>query len=157
MFSLGFIIVFLIAAAWPLAMRFNIEVPLSQTIEGGLEAPPVGPPSEEVLAQLENSQGFDAVVSYTDTNGFEPPEITISGGETIRFANNSSTRLWVAPNSAGRVAHYPNQSACSRSAFDSCVELYPGDFWEFTFVKSGTWEFENKLNKDKTGVIVVAP
>jgi plastocyanin len=113
-----------------------------------------GPPSSEVLAQLEKSRGFEVLISYTD-NGFEPSEATIRQGESVRFTNNSSYELWVAAEGADGAPLYPGTSECGGSPLDSCKVLKPRDFWEFTFVASGSWLFKNNLDKEKSGVVRV--
>lgn len=114
------------------------------------EAPP--PPSEAVKAQLRHSKGFRALVSYTD-RGFEPREVALKEGETVRFTNNSSGTVWIA--STGGPSAYPGQSECGSSAFDTCRELQRGEFWEFTFDAKGTWRYRNNPDTSKTGVVIV--
>lgn len=113
--------------------------------------PPLTPAVE---AQLAKSHGFQYLVSYTN-NGFEPSNISIKKGETIRFTNNSSGDVWIAATATGG-ALYPNvANGCGSSAFDSCHALKSGEFWEFTFESAGTWSYADNLHKDKTGVVHV--
>ena len=107
--------------------------------------------SSTTEARLKASKGFQALVSYTDT-GFEPTELTIKEGETIRFTNNSSDKLWVA--ASGKTI-YPAGGGCASSAFDSCAAFEPMDYWEFTFSQSGEWDFVNNIDKTKGGVVRV--
>ncbi|HVU75782.1 MAG TPA: hypothetical protein VHD38_03035 [Candidatus Paceibacterota bacterium] len=118
--------------------------------KAGQDAPPP-PPSEQVVAQLQASKGFTALVSYTD-KGFEPSHITVKKGETIRFVNNApDALLWVG--STG--TPYPGKSACGASRLDTCKALKSGEFWEFTFDAAGSWNYQNNTKTADGGVIVV--
>lgn len=113
--------------------------------------PPFTP---EVQAALAKSRGFSVLISYTD-NGFEPTQATVKKGDAIRFTNNSSHDLWVAAQGTSGNPVYPGASDCGASSFDSCDTLQPGEFWEFTFSKTGTWTFVNNLDKGNTGAVQV--
>lgn len=147
-FLLGIV---LIAYLWPFFFGFSaLQAPQA---DRGEEFIP-GPPSPEVLIQLEKSRGFEVLISYTD-EGFEPREATIRRGESVRFTNNSSHDLWVAAAGTTENPSYPGVSECGGSTFDSCHTLRPRDFWEFTFVEDGTWIFQNNLDKTKAGAVEV--
>ena len=123
-------------------------------------APKSGLPKElpvltpEERTQLENSHGFQALVSYTD-GGFEPAKLTIKKGETVRFTNNSSEDLWVSAGSSSGAVYPGTGKECGQSAFDSCRVLKPMHFWEFTFDIAGTWGYKNVSDTKMTGVIIV--
>ena len=123
--------------------------PMATSSPDVTEIPPLTPMMKAVL---EKSKGFQALVSYTD-RGFEPADVVVQKGETVRFTNNSSGDLWVAATGAsGRV--YPSTgNECGQSAFDSCVPLRPQEFWEFTFEVAGLWSYTDNLHKEKTGVV----
>lgn len=122
-------------------VQAEAPVSLSEQIRKGQA--PVPPFSTSTKEKLERSEGFDVLVSYTDT-GFEPGAVSLLQGKTIRFTNNSSEKLWVA--SEGR--RYPkNSSDCGQSDLDSCVALEPLDFYEFTMDVAGTWDVVNNINK----------
>ena len=108
-----------------------------------------------IAAALEKSTGFQHLVSYTG-EAFEPNNLAIKKGETVRFVNNSLDLLWVA--STGDGGHvYPGQSPdCGQSDFDSCVLVRSGTFWEFTFDISGTWTYKNNANVSRAGAITVS-
>ena len=114
------------------------------------ETPP--PPSAEVLAVLAKSNGFQFLISYTD-RGFEPAELSVKKGETVRFTNNSSESLWVA--ARGDTLYPPEADGCGSSALDSCASLSPGAFWEFTFARVGVWNYQNSLDAEKYGIVRV--
>ena len=111
-------------------------------------------PPPEVVEQLQKSRGFEALISYTD-NGFEPTQVSIKQGQSVRFTNNSSHKLWIAAEAEVGTPSYPGVSECGGSAFDSCRALKHRDFWEFTFGEEGTWLFKNNLDKNKTGTVMV--
>ena len=111
-----------------------------------------GPPSPEVVAQLEKSRGFEVFISYTDS-GFEPREAMLKRGESVRFTNNSSRMLWIGSLGSEAAPLYPGTSDCGTSLFDTCKALKPRDFWEFTFERAGEWVFVNNLKKSDTGLI----
>ncbi len=103
---------------------------------------------------VDASHGFSHFISYTD-NGFEPSDVTIKRGQTVRFTNNSSRALWIM-SSAGEGGVYPSgENACDQTAFDTCLELPPNDIREFTFDVSGSWSYSNNMNKTDVAVIHV--
>jgi len=132
---------------------------------GGEEGvPPIAPSASgdpwwpftpQLEAQLAQSPGFDVLIAYTD-NGFNPPHIALSRGQSVRFINNSSQDLWVASAPVGGGAVYRGHpSACGQSAFDSCAVLRPKQFWEFTFEDVGTWGYRNNVRPEQIGVLRV--
>ncbi len=126
-------------------------VPATQQPSTQAAPPPFTP---AVAAQLKQSHGFQMFISYTD-RGFQPSSATIKAGDTVRFTNNSSRTLWIASAPSESHGIYPGTSDCGGSALDTCKALNPGDFWEFTFSQSGTWEYQNNLNKSDTAVMRV--
>lgn len=119
-----------------------------------LPVPPPPPRTAHMQQVLDNSKGFQYFVSYTD-NGFEPAELTVKRGETVRFTNNSSRNMWLM-SSGGDGGVYPaSDSSCGQSAFDTCVAYPPNEIWEFTFDVAGTWVFRNNVHKDDVGIIRV--
>ena len=80
---------------------------------------------------------FNALASYIDGT-FEPKNVAIKAGQTIRFVNNSTDDL----------------NLCG-TAFTSCTTLKPGQYWQFTFTKAGTWTYDNKLQTTASGSVVV--
>lgn len=147
------LIIIVISFVWYLfagAPRQNISPSKSQS--GGLVIPP--PFTPEIAAQLEKSHGFQMLVSYTD-RGFEPTQASIKTGQTVRFTNNSSRTLWIAAAPTAGTKIYPGSSDCGASALDTCKALKPLEFWEFTFSESGTWGYQNNLNKADSATIRV--
>ena len=125
------------------------------TVLPGAVGPSGLPPfTQDVQAQLAASKGFAVLVSYTEA-GFEPQQVSIKQGEAVRFTNNSSSDLWVASDATTEHPAYPGTSDCGGSSLDTCKVLKPHEFWEFTFGTSGTWLFQNNLDKSKTGTMTV--
>lgn len=109
--------------------------------------------TEEIHARIASSNGFAAVLSYTDF-GFEPTELRITAGEVVRFTNNSSHDVWIAADDRVRV--YPRTSdSCGSSDLDSCAPIAPMDFWEFTFTEPGEWSVVNNLDKSHRVTVTV--
>lgn len=90
----------------------------------------------------------DEVVTITyDTNGYKPKDVTINKGQTIRFVNESGKDFW--PASANHPDHliYPE--------FDPKKRIPTGQSWEFTFDKTGKWNFHDHLTNNRFGSITV--
>ncbi len=121
---------------------------LETTASGEIIAPEITKTMQQVL---EESTGFQALVSYTE-RGFEPQALSIKQGDTVRFTNNSVRDLWVATVGS---PHPPTGENCGASAFDSCVALKPLEFWEFTFAEEGEWQYVDNLHKEFSGTVQV--
>ena len=115
---------------------------------------PIPPYSASTRMKLEQSKGFQHLVSYTE-NGFEPSRITVKNGETVRFANNSSYDVWIAADGRNVQIYPRTREVCGSSDLDSCEPFPPQDFWEFTFTIPGEWRVVNNLDKSKGGVVTV--
>ena len=163
----------LITAIIALATFFTIHpldttpsIPLHEATGERIRQGTLPPPSlsTSTALKLQKSHGFQALVSYTD-RGFEPQTVTIKTGQTVRFSNNSSHKLWVGatstPSSAsGQATHatYPAESTdlCGASSLDSCFPPFePQDFWEVTLTKTGDWTYANLVQGNETGVVRV--
>lgn len=107
-----------------------------------------------IAAALAKSVGFQHLVAYTG-DAFEPNNLTIKKGETVRFVNNSFDPLWVASTGNGGQVYPGHSLNCGQSDFDSCVLVQAGTFWEFTFDLPGTWTYKNNANTSKAGAITV--
>ncbi len=102
---------------------------------GTLSRPPVS--ASTTIKALEKSSGFQVLISYAD-RGFEPKEVSIKPGDTVRFTNNSSGKL---------------QVAFSGDALGEVIA--PQQFWEATFSEKGERKYTNKLNASLIGVVKV--
>jgi len=125
-----------IALVVPLYILPQTSTPPAVTPLREIVVPPPPRTQANTTAALKQTM-FNLLVSYVDT-GFEPQNVAIKAGETIRFTNNSSSDL----------------KLCG-TAFTSCKDLKPGEYWEFNFATVGTWTFENKSNPNVAGTVVV--
>lgn len=81
-------------------------------------------------------------------NGFEPKEVAVKQGDTVRFVSEVSDReYWPASDS------HPTHNLLA--AFDPERPLQPDEAWEFTFDTLGSWKFHDHLRSDLKGVITV--
>ena len=98
----------------------------------------------------------DSVITFTDA-GFVPSSVTVKKGQTVRWENNSGSKVW--PASAVHPSHavYPQKSAsdCLGSSFDACRGLSQGESWDFKFDEAGEWKFHNHLNSSQFGAVNV--
>lgn len=97
-------------------------------------------------------------IVYTNANGFTPDEISIKVGDTVKFVNKSSDRMWVASDihptheiysDTTLKEHCPDTAGI---AFDQCGA---GDEYSFTFAKAGSWKFHNHARASMGGTITV--
>ncbi len=130
-----------------------VNTPVSVDTPVSVETPVLGTTTKKEMVK----EKAPAILVSLGDSGFEPKEVTIKKGATVRFVNNSARDSW--PASAIHPTHsiYPQKSAsdCLGSSFDACRGLKPGEFWEFTFNVAGTWRFHDHLNASKTGSIIV--
>lgn len=108
--------------------------------------------TEEVAATPEVSEVEPTGVIHEvvlTPDGYEPSEITIGVGDTIRFsASESYGRLhWPASNIHPSHEIYPE--------FDPLRPIEPEDTWSFVFGKKGEWRFHDHLAPYHTGTITV--
>lgn len=85
-------------------------------------------------------------ITYSD-QGFGPAVVTINKGDTVKFINQSSGRMWVASNPHPTHTDYPE--------FDEKSFAQNGGSYEFTFGKVGTWDYHNHGNPGDKGTIIV--
>lgn len=95
--------------------------------------------TEDIKTRLESSNGFDFLVSYKD-QGFEPFNLDVEVGDTVRFTNNSSEKIKLLNTDSSGT----NQTAdCSGDDFSVCRIIDIGDFWEITFTEAGVKYYTN--------------
>jgi len=100
------------------------------------------------------------VINITDS-GFNPGEVTINSGDTVRFVNQGSQAHW--PASAVHPVHelYPGSgiSKCGTDQalfiFDACRGLSSGESFSFMFNAKGSWPYHDHLNPSLKGKIIV--
>jgi len=120
---------------------------------------------ESTEAGMENEEDGGpafAVVTFTD-NGFSPSSVTIARGETVRFINDSSRGMWVGADEHPTHTEYDGTSTrehCANgmntgNSFDQCSSVAKGEFWDYTFEKTGSFGFHNHVGASNTGTVVV--
>ncbi len=85
-------------------------------------------------------------VSVT-AQGFQPNQVEINAGDTVRWTNNSQTARWPASNPHPTHDDYPG--------FDPLKEVGPGQTWQFTFFREGSWGYHDHLYPHDHGTVVV--
>jgi plastocyanin len=129
------------------------EKPLAEMIRAGEAPRPTL--STSTKDKLARSLGAAALLSYTEM-GFEPRDVTIKAGQTMRFTNNSNRDMWIAAAASAGEQLYPGiANGCGFSALDSCGAIAPQDFWQFTFTVKGTWRVVNTLDPLRTAIVHV--
>lgn len=130
-------------------------------------AAPVEQPGSET-GNMQEEEGpvadneYAALVTYTD-GGFSPASTEVKVGDTVRFVNNSSRGLWVGADDHPTHTEYDGTATKEHcvdgsavgGSFDMCRQGAPGEFWEFTFTKAGTFHFHNHAQAAHGGAIVV--
>lgn len=97
-------------------------------------------------------------VVYTDANGFTSDNIAIKVGDTVKFVNKSSGKMWVGVDDHPTHTKYDGTSLkqhCGTTpspSFDQCAS---GSEYSFTFTKAGTWSYHNHARATMKGVVVV--
>lgn len=104
-----------------------------------------------------------AVIIYTGA-GFSPEVLTVRAGDTVRFENRSdSGGMWVGADDHPTHTEFDGTSTREHcvdgetigGSFDSCRALRPGETYEFTFERAGTYGYHNHTRAAYTGTIVV--
>lgn len=78
---------------------------------------------------------------------FSPTDITITQGDVVIFKNLDDVDRWPASNI------HPTHEVYSD--FDPKKEIHPGESWNFTFDKAGSWRFHDHILPELTGSITV--
>ena len=133
----------------------NTDVFAQETADAdiGVQA---GNASPAVPSASSNANVPATVITFTDA-GFNPSSITIKKGQTVRWMNNSGSKVWPASAVHPQHSAYPQKSAsdCLGSSFDACRALSQGESWDFTFTYVGNWKFHDHLHSSNTGVVNV--
>ena len=138
----------------PVAPTAGKKDTATSTAVKNLPVEPPPPITEHMKKVVAASAGFAVAISYTD-NGFEPSDVEIKKGQSVRFTNNSTHAMWVM-SSGGDGGVYPaGQDSCGQTAFDTCIALPAHDIWEFKFDVPGTWVYRNSAHKADVGVMRV--
>lgn len=107
-----------------------------------------------------NKSSKQYVITYTDA-GYAPNTLTVKLGDTVTWANDSSLNMW--PASAMHPSHivYSGTSISEHcpdtagTSFDACKGIVPGNSWDFTFNKKGSWKYHDHLTPKYFGTIIV--
>jgi plastocyanin len=147
-----FIAATLIALAFVASRHFEAATVLKpaavEQVTEATSTSSIPPYTEAVKAQLAAHPNFNALISYTD-HGFEPANLTVAAGDTVRFTNNSNQALRVAE------AGTQPMDQCREPGLDSCRELGRGEFFEYSFADAGTVTYTNANFPRTTGVVTV--
>jgi len=157
------ILVIVLIALGAYAFSMNRAIAPSDGLSGDQSAP-VNTETGTGNASENEEDGGPAftVVTLTDS-GFSPASVSIARGETVRFINESSRGMWVATDEHPTHTEYDGTSTrehCANdvntgTSFDQCASVEKGDYWDYTFTKSGTFSFHNHVGASNTGTVVV--
>jgi plastocyanin len=107
-------------------------------------------------------QAHGETVIIMRDDSFEPAEITIEKGDTVRFVNEGSEDRWPASNLHPTHRGYPgsdidkcDQEDQKNKLFDSCEGVPPGESYAFTFEEVGEWRFHDHLFAQMKGKVIV--
>ena len=95
------------------------------------------------------TQGSTNDISVTNS-GFSPSTLTITAGGQVKWTNNTSAVVYVAPDD--HPTHVKYQGVWND---DGSGQISPGQSYSHTFTVPGTYTFHDHLNSLRTGTIVV--
>lgn len=120
------------------------------------------PVAEESATTTDALPAGPVVVMYT-ANGFSPASVTVTEGQTVKWMNETSGKMWVG--SAMHPTHtaYDSTTKDAHCAagytgplpFDECKAEDPGVSYSFTFTKAGTWKYHDHMNTPMFGTVIV--
>lgn len=102
--------------------------------------------SEEDL-KITNELINDELTVVYNNDGFNPKELKIKKGQTVKFINQSDRKMWVASNDHPAHDLYPE--------FDQKEITERGTTYEFKFDKPGSWGYHNHMYSNHIGTIIV--
>lgn len=108
----------------------------------------VSTPTQATTASNSGQPVASVSVAFTD-NGFVPKSLTIKVGTTVRFTNESSGQMYVASN--------PHPTHTLLPGFDELTAVDKNGFYDYQFVKVGTWGYHNHLTPQVMGTVAVTP
>lgn len=94
---------------------------------------------------LAHGQKKTVIVNMDD--GFDPAQIKIVQGDTVKFINNGESPAWPASDIHPTHQIYPD--------FDPKKPILPGKIWSFEFDRAGEWRFHNHLKPELVGKVIV--
>ncbi len=105
-------------------------------------------PTDSSQTSSHNHITSQAEVTMTGS-GYEPAEVAIRAGESVRWTNDSQWPMWVASD--------PHPSHDGLKGFDQRQLLRRGQTYQFTFEQAGTYGYHDHLNPAKRGTVRVNP
>ena len=135
--------------------------PPQQGGQGNTEPPAEAkPPALPAAPEAETPVSKAYAVEITES-GYVPATLTIKQGDTVTWANKTSTENW--PASAMHPTHekYPGSSitkcgtAEESGIFDACKGIPEGGSYSFTFNEKGEWGYHEHINVKMFGKIIV--
>ena len=88
-------------------------------------------------------------------SGFNPAEMTINAGDTVRFVNQGNQARWPASGIHPTHDLYPEKGGCISSKFDACKGLAKAESFSFTFTIKGSWPYHDHFVPSVRGTIIV--
>jgi hypothetical protein len=119
--------------------------------------PAAEPPGRGIVGNAKlDTDPYDVLITYTD-DGFSPRDVTIEQGQRVRFLNSSSAAFWPASGVHPTHTLYPEKEStdCLGSSFDSCQDVAPGEYFDFTFYYEGAWPFHDHSHAYHSGTVTV--
>lgn len=102
-------------------------------------------PAATNINQAETSSAPAVTITYTD-KGFEPSNLSIKSGDTVKVINNSSNSLQFSSD--------PHPVHTSNSELNE-ETISAGSSLTFKVTKTGTFGFHDHLDSTKTGKITI--
>ena len=97
-------------------------------------------------------------VVYTDTDGFTPDKVSINTGDTVKFTNKSTDRMWVGSDEHPTHMEYDGtnlKSHCAAGATASFDQCAAETEYSFTFTKAGSFDYHNHARASMRGTVTV--
>ena|SRR3989338_3829672 len=112
----------------------------------------------ETAASILTPKVQSVQVEYTDANGFTPDNIAVKIGDTVKFFNKSSGKMWVGSDIHPTHMNYDGTglrdhcAAGATASFDQCAS---GTEYSFTFTKTGSFNYHNHSRPGMKGTVTV--
>ena len=115
--------------------------------------------SNQTSINTQNKNSFSSFSNQTQSSandisvtssGFSPGTLTVSAGSQVKWTNNTTSVVYVAPDD--HPTHVKYQGIWND---DGSGQISPGQSYSHTFTVPGTYTFHDHLNSLRTGTIVV--
>lgn len=143
-----------IAALIGLVMFFPMLLALSVGMTGHSHGPPTTP--EPIVASVEIPEG--AALADTGKN-FEPATIrvVIGNNNTVRWYNNDYAQSSVIADNDSDPGFFNATHLGGSNGPTAASSLYPGEIFEYTFNKVGTFGYHSEPHPWMQGTVIVLP